>query len=113
MDIYMYIYNTCCNHPQAKCLILYIWVSNKNNNNWPLHCVSWINFNLQMATVYLVFLMSVTICRKYFLCDSLICPKNNYMDLKEFKASGNFAPLHNGLIITVSVYNNIIKFFNT
>ena len=19
------------------------WVFNKNNNNWPLHCVSWIN----------------------------------------------------------------------
>ena len=29
---------------------------NKNKNNWPLHCVSWINSNLQMAPIYLVFL---------------------------------------------------------
>ena len=29
---------------------------NKNNNNWPLHCVSRINSNPQMATIYLVFL---------------------------------------------------------
>ena len=25
------------------------WVFNKSNNSWPLHCVSWINSNLQMA----------------------------------------------------------------
>ena len=28
---------------------LYIYIYNKNNNNCPLHCVSWINSNLQMA----------------------------------------------------------------
>ena len=32
----------------------------KNNNNLPLHCVSWINSNPQMAKIYLVFLKSVT-----------------------------------------------------
>ena len=42
----------------------------KNTNNWQLHCVSWINFNLQMATVYLVFLKSKTLYRKYVLYDS-------------------------------------------
>ena len=33
-----------------------LWGFNKNNNNWPLHCVSRINSNLQMDTIYLVFL---------------------------------------------------------
>ena len=39
----------------SKTIYLYVvlWVFNKNNNNWPLHCVSWINFYLQMATIYL------------------------------------------------------------
>ena len=31
-------------------------VFNKNNNNWPLPYVSWTISNLQMATIYLVFL---------------------------------------------------------
>ena len=35
-----------------------LWVFDKNNNNWPLHCVSWINSNIHMATIYLVFLKS-------------------------------------------------------
>ena len=30
-----------------------------------------------------------------------------------FFPSSNFTPLHNGLIIMVSIYNDIVKFFNT
>ena len=51
MCVYIYIYI------HVYVYILYIlWVFKKNNNNWPLHCISWINSNLQMATIYLVFL---------------------------------------------------------
>ena len=32
-----------------------LWIFNKNNKYWPLHCVSWINSNLQMAAIYLDF----------------------------------------------------------
>ena len=46
--IYTYIY------------IYILWIFNKNNNNWPLQCVTWINSNLQMVTIYLVFLKPVT-----------------------------------------------------
>ena len=52
----------------AKCLLstllvlrltkrdLRYWSSVKNNNNWLLHCVSCINFSLQVATIDLIFL---------------------------------------------------------
>ena len=54
--LYLYIYI----HMSAQCRkqsSLYIlWVFNKSNNNWPLHCVSWINSNLQIATIHLIFL---------------------------------------------------------
>ena len=36
--------------------LLTLYFHGTMNYNWPLHCVSWINPNLHMATIYLVFL---------------------------------------------------------
>ena len=47
--IYIYIY------------IYVLLVFNKSDNSWPLDCISWINSNLQMATIYLVFLKNKNI----------------------------------------------------
>ena len=48
---YIYIY-------LSYIFIYILWAFNKNNNNWLLHCISWIISNLQMAKIYLVFLKS-------------------------------------------------------
>ena len=44
-----------------RAIYIYFGFFNKNNNNRPLHCASSINSNLQMATVYLVFLKAETV----------------------------------------------------
>ena len=67
-----------------------------------------------MATVYLVFLKSVTVYTENTFCVQGICPENKYMDIKEFKASLlSIKQLPPTSQIMVAVYNNSIKFFNT
>ena len=83
-----------------------------------------------MVTIYLVFPTSLTVYWKYFLCDNAclfiksrlgyIFEKYIYMDIRVqginsfgFFPSSNCTPIQNGLIIMVSLCNNIIKFFNT
>ena len=63
----------------------------------------------------------------YFICDSSYFFTKPCLSLKQiygykrvegiasfnFFSSSNFTPLHNGLIIMVSVYNDMSKFFST
>ena len=56
----------------------------------------------------------------YFFTKSCLCLKQTYgykrvegITSFNFFSSSNFTPLHNGLIIMVSVYNDMSKFFST
>ena len=132
--IYIYIYIYTEREREYSMLwieqFIYNWVFNLKQQNWPLHCVSWINPNLQKATVCVVFLKSVNFFWKNVLCDSsnfFVSSCFSYMSGKQiygykrfqgltyfnFFPCSNFSPVHNGLIIMVSVYIDIKKFFIT
>ena len=60
MNIFKKIYFARAQSQTILYMLYILWVVNKNNNYWPLHCVLWINSNLRMGTIYLVFFKSVT-----------------------------------------------------
>ena len=49
--IYIYIYIYYIKLKPSN--LLWVFNKSKSNNNWTLHCVLWINSNLQMATIFL------------------------------------------------------------
>ena len=61
MYTYIILYYIICTCSLVNCSMLLTDQIDHNNNNWSLYCVSCLNSNLEMATIYLVFFKSKNI----------------------------------------------------